>query len=451
MKFEPTKYKLENISTSRRFDDEGWLLTDPQSDKPSLIRAIYEKKQIEFKDDSCGIYKFSDWMPIHRTLLGSCAPITYKSKHLAKEFGLSNLYITFSGYWPEIGANMQTCSFKETEAYTVCGRLPKDNKKILVVASAGNTARAFAQVCSNNNIPLLITIPQEQLDALWFKKPLNDCVKFICTPPGSDYYDAIALAGKLVGSDNFIDEGGAKNVARRDGMATTVLSATQFIGKIPDFYFQAVGSGTGTIAAHESNIRLIEDGRFGNNMMKLIPSQNVPFTPMYDAWKAQSRSLLPICEDEARQKALKVDAKVLSNRKPPFSVPGGLFDSLKASNGDMIAITNEELELGCQLFEKLEGIDIYSASGVAVESLRKAIEKNIVAKNDIIMLNITGGGELRFKREHKCVSITPDFIFDIDESPKNVIKQVEILFHKREYIPFKKITEPNKKELIAKV
>lgn len=442
MKFEPTKYTLENISTSRRFNDEGWFLTDPESDKPSLIRAIYEKEQIEFKDDSYGLYKFSDWMPIHRTLRGSCAPITYKSKHLAKEFGLSNLYITFSGYWPEKGATMQTCSFKETEAFSVCGRLPKNNKKILVVASAGNTARAFAQVCSNNNIPILITIPQEHLDALWFKEPLNDCVKFICTPPGTDYYDAIALAGKLLKSDNFMDEGGAKNVARRDGMATTVLSAAQFIGKIPDSYFQAVGSGTGTIAAHESNIRLIKDGRFGDTIMKLIPSQNIPFTPMYDAWKAHSRSLLPISEDEARQKALKVDAKVLSNRKPPFSVPGGLFDSLEASNGDMIAVTNEELESACQLFEKLEGIDIYSASGVAVESLRKAVKNNIVNKEDIIMLNITGGGELRFKREHKCVGITPDLIFDIDESPENVIKKVEALFYKRTYVPQAKELEP---------
>ena len=64
---------------------------------------------------------------------------------------MDNLYITFSGYWPIIGARMQTCSFKETEAFSVCARLPKKgDKRVLVVQSAGNTARAFAQVCSDN-------------------------------------------------------------------------------------------------------------------------------------------------------------------------------------------------------------------------------------------------------------------------------------------------------------
>ena len=322
MEIKPTSYRLENSLTHRVFDDTGWLMADPEDSRPSLVRAIYDKKQIDFKDPSFGIYRFSDWLPVSRALKGSCAPVTYKSEYLAKKLGLKNLYITFSGWCPEKGATMRTCSFKETEAYSVCGRLAEDNKRILVVASAGNTARAFSQVCSDNNIPLVIAIPEDNLDALWFKDRLNDCVKVICSPKGSDYFDAIALAAKLNASPLFMEEGGAKNVARRDGMGTTVLSAAQVIGRIPDVYFQAVGSGTGTIAAYEANLRLKEDGRFGDHIMKLIPSQNVPFTPMYDAWKADSRALLPMDENDGRIKALQIKAPVLSNRKPPYSIAG---------------------------------------------------------------------------------------------------------------------------------
>ncbi|MFR4038353.1 MAG: hypothetical protein ACLTZT_11530 [Butyricimonas faecalis] len=36
----------------------------------------------------------------------------------------------------------------------------------------------------------------------------------------------------------FSPGGGAKNVARRDGMGTTVLSAVEKIGRIPDYYFR---------------------------------------------------------------------------------------------------------------------------------------------------------------------------------------------------------------------
>lgn len=188
---------------------------------------------------------------------------------------------------------MTTCSFKETEAYSVCGRIREDDDRILVVASAGNTARAFAKVCSDNNIRLLLSVPEDNISALWFDGPLNPCVKLICCERGGDYFDAISLSNQVLRSRKFYAEGGAKNVARRDGMGTTVLSAATTIGEIPDYYFQAVGSGTGAIAAWEANMRLNEDGRFGDKLMKLIVSQNAPFVPMYDAWRVDSREMLP--------------------------------------------------------------------------------------------------------------------------------------------------------------
>lgn len=428
MEFKPTAYTLQSCASKREFADSGWMLADKEDSSPAFVRAIYQNKQINFKDNSYGIYKFADWLPIHKMLEGSCAPVTYKSEGLAKKLGLNNLYITFSGWWPEKGATMQTCSFKETEAYSVCARLPKENEKILVVASAGNTARAFAKVCSENNIPIVIAIPYDNLNALWFKEPLNDCVKIICSPANTDYFDAIALAAKLNSSSKFIEEGGAKNVARRDGMGTTVLSAAEHIGRIPDSYFQAIGSGTGTIAAYEANLRLIEDGRFGNHLMKLIPSQNLPFVPMYDAWKADSRALLITDEDKAREDALKITAKVLSNRKPPYGIVGGLYDCLKATDGDIEIVTNEELDNACKLFEEIEGSDIHPAAGVAVCSLIKAVESGKVSKDEVIMLNITGGGEKRFKNEHKCIEVKPHLVIDAATSAEDVCAAVEGLF-----------------------
>lgn len=428
MTFRPTKYNLVCCATGRRFEDEEWTLADPQCSCPSLVRAEYEKKQYNPRTDLDGFYRFADWLPIKRTLAGSCAPVTYKSEGLAKELGLENLYITFSGYYPKIGARMMTCSFKETEAYSVCARLPEDNKKILVVASAGNTARAFAKVCSDNNIPLLLSIPEDNINALWFDKPLNDCVKIIAPPKGSDYFDAIALSDIACKSDMFMAEGGAKNVARRDGMGTTLLSAVEVIGRIPDAYFQAIGSGTGTIAAWENNLRLIEDGRYGTHKMKLYPSQNDPFTIMYDSWKIHSRSLVPMTPEEAREAAAVIDAKVLSNRKPPYSLAGGLFDAIEDAGGDIYKIDNEHLHTWQDKFLELEGIDIHCAAAVAVASLVQAVEDGTVRKDDVIMLNITGGGEELAKSEIDVVYATPHLVLDPSLPEETIISEVESLF-----------------------
>ena len=426
--FKATEYILESVKTGKQFKDEGWTLEAPNEKEPTLIRAIYKKKQIDVKDTSHGIYRFADWLPIHKTLQGSSAPVTYKSEGLAKHLGLSNLYITFSGYWPEKGANFPTCSFKETEAYSVCGRLSSDEEKILVVASAGNTARAFAQVCSENNIPLLLCVPEDYIDVLWFNKPINDCVKLVVTKSGSDYYDAIHLSNLACQLDNFIAEGGAKNVARREGMGTTVLSAVHEIGKIPDYYFQAVGSSTGAVAAWEANLRLINDGRFGDNKMKLMVSQNEPFKILQEAWRADSRDLMPMDDDEARKKVEAIIAKVLSNRRPPYSIPGGLYDAMKDAGGDVLTATNDELIEAGKLFEQLEGNDVHPAAAVATATLIKAVNDGTVDKDALIMLNITGGGEEKFKRENNITYLKPSHVFDISPDIDNVKKVLDELF-----------------------
>ena len=426
--FKPTKYTLKCVATGREFDDSGWILDDAECKTPSLVRAQYEKKQIELKPDSYGLYKFCDWLPVKRMLKGSSAPVTYKSEALAKHLGLDNLWITLNGYCPEKGVKMSTCSFKETEAYTVCARIDDKEERVMVVASAGNTARAFAKVCSDNNIKLLLAVPSDNLNALWFTEPLNDCVKLIACDKGGDYFDAINLSNLALKSSKFYAEGGAKNIARRDGMSTTVLSAVTTIGRIPDFYFQAVGSGTGAIAAWEANQRLIEDGRFGENLMRLIVSQNAPFVPMYDAWMADSREMLPYDTKKARRDAEIIDAKVLSNRKPPYSLAGGLYDALKATNGKIMVATNAQARRARKLFKELEGIDIYSAPSVALWSLIKMVEAGEIKKEDCVMLNITGGGEVRATQNKELWYLKPSKVFSLTPDVDEVVSYVETLF-----------------------
>lgn len=426
--FKPTKYTLKCIATGREFDDTGWILDDAECKTPSLVRANYASKQLNLKSEEYGFYKFCDWLPVKRILNGSSAPVTYKSEALAKHLGLSNLWITLNGYAPRHGVKMTTCSFKETEAYSVCARMDEREERVLVVASAGNTARAFARVCSDNNIKLLLAVPADNLDALWFTEPINDCVKLIACEKGGDYFDAINLSNMALKSHKFYAEGGAKNIARRDGMGTTVLSAVTTIGRIPDYYFQAVGSGTGAIAAWEANTRLIEDGRYGNNLMKLIVSQNAPFVPIYDAWRADSREMLAYDAKKARRDAELIDAKVLSNRKPPYTFAGGLYDALKATNGDVVVATNAQARRAGKLFKDLEGIDIHPAPAVALASLIKMVDSNLIDKDACIMLNITGAGEEAAKKNCELFYLKPIKTFALNATVDEVVNYVETIF-----------------------
>ena len=257
---------------------------------------------------------------------------------------------------------------------------------------------------------------------------LNNCVKVIASKAGSDYFDAIHLSNLVCKLERFLPEGGAKNVARRDGMATTVLSAVTTIGRIPDYYFQAVGSGTGAIAAWEANKRFIADGRFGNKKMKLVVSQNAPFLPIFDAWKAGSREILPLDDDLARKQVEEIKAKVLSNRKPPYPIIGGLFDALMDSAGDVIAVTNDQAEAAGKLFLETEGIGLHPAAAIATASLINSCNNKLLEKDAVVMLNITGGGEELFKKGRKLHYLKPAVIFNINPSLEEIDKKTKGMF-----------------------
>ncbi|MBO4665356.1 MAG: pyridoxal-phosphate dependent enzyme, partial [Paludibacteraceae bacterium] len=274
--------------------------------------------------------------------------------------------------------------------------------------------------------PVVICVPQDCLHDLWFRRKLDKCVKLIAVPHGCDYYDAIALGEKLAEDPQFFLEGGAKNIARRDGMGTTILSCVEKMGRIPDAYFQAVGSGTGAIAAWENACRLAADGRFGENNMRVYVSQNTPFTLMYDSWKAGSRALLDLAPEQGRRQAEMILAKVLSNRKPPYSLAGGLYDTLKASNGDVFLATNEDIMYWLLQFRNLEGFELLPAANVAVASLAQAVKEGTVKKDEYIMLNCTGGGSL-MAMSKGFVFKEPDLILSPDLPAEEIIRQVKAI------------------------
>lgn len=157
-------------------------------------------------------------------------------------------------------------------------------------------------------------------------------------------------------------------------------------------------------------------------------SQNEPFIPIYDAWKAGSRQLFPMDDNIARQQAAKISAKVLSNRKPPYSITGGLFDALVDSGGEVLKASNQEAEYAADLFYKTEGIDIHPAAAVATATLIKQVQDKKIPANALIMLNITGGGEELFKKDKELFYLKPSIVFDLDFNKEVIHASINELF-----------------------
>jgi cysteate synthase len=387
--------------------EEGFRLACDRKHGPALLEAVYAQQRLTLDDTAPGLFRYRSWLPVRRVLGKASRTVTYRSQALAKHLGLERLFIAFNGYWPERGATMTTGSFKELEAPSVLARLPENEDRSLVIASAGNTGRAFLQLASENAAKVTVVVPEFALPAMWTTVPKGENVRLVVLED-ADYFDAIQLAGAIVKLDGYHDEGGAKNVARRDGMGTVLLNAVEEIGAVPEHYFQAVGSGTGGIAAWEMMKRLHADGRYGDASMRLHLAQSTPFTPMTEAWSERRRDLPEWEPEKAKRRALAVHAPVLSNRKPPYGIIGGVFDALSDTGGAMYAISHEQAQQAGALFAELEGSDLDPAAEVAVAALIEAKTKQLIDPGQTILLNITGGGHLRARRDGLPIQAKPD-------------------------------------------
>ncbi|MGD0079800.1 MAG: cysteate synthase [Methanoregula sp.] len=396
------KYRVRCVAGNEIVDDISLLSCPHRHD--SLLRTEYSTRKLRLAPHK-GMYRYLAWLPVSAPLLPSGGPVTFTDPGLSRELGLPGLSISFSGYFPERGADLTTCSFKELEASPTMQRLQELGGKIPVIASAGNTGRAFAELSARCRRPVVIVIPEKAVPRLWTTEPAQDI--FLVAVRG-DYSDAIAVSTTLAAVPGCIPEGGAKNVARRDGMGTVMLDAAATTGRIPGHYFQAVGSGTGAIAAWEAAIRLIRDGSYGQQLPRLHLAQNEPFTPMVSAWAAHRREIVP-AEDmpDAAESIGKVMSDVLTNRNPPYGIRGGLFDALQETRGRMYGVRNEEGADAEKLIRETVGIDPDPAAAIATAALVQAVEKDIIGPGDHILLNLTGGGYERIREDFTLYPISP--------------------------------------------
>ena len=400
-------YQIRCTACGRLYPDTG--SNECPDRHAALQRTVYAAQRLNCANLP-GMMRFYDWLPIHKKPKVTAGPVTYMSKVFARELGLSHLYITFNGFWPERHADTRTCSFKELEAVPTMQRAAEKKSGILVVASAGNTGRAFAQVAASMKTPVVVVIPKKSLPRIWTTLPAD---KVLLITVDGDYSDAIHTSTGIANLPHLAAEGGAKNCARRDGMGTVLLDAAVTIGRIPDYYVQAVGSGTGAIAQHEAAQRLVCDGRFGHHLPRMILSQNFPFIPMANAWKAGRREIDPMTDmTDAEQAISQVYADVLTNRNPPYGITGGLFDSLTETGGEISAVMNDEAREAQQVFEECEGIDLDPAAGVTVASLMTAVREGHIDPRKIVMLNITGGGYRRVREEFDLIPVPETLVID---------------------------------------
>ena len=395
-----TDYNLKCLISGDVFKDNYTL----QYNDDALFHSNYHEK-LTVNENNEGIWKYLDWLPVSKSTKHNTGTVTYKSEGLAKKLGLNNLWITYHGYWPERGGLCPTGAFKDMEAVPTIQRLRDHGCSGVICASAGNTARAFSHFCDLDNFPLIVVVADIHAHRIWRTYASeNNCVKVVVVENGN-YADAKIVAKEIASKlEGWQLEGGAHNIARRDGIGSLILDAWNEIGCIPDHYFQGVGGGPGPIGVYEMMQRLIDFGLSEGPLAKIHLAQNPEHCPIHKAWQ-DGRSILQ--DSDFPEGDVEVYSDYLLSASPAYGPKGGIYDTLKSTNGETYVVERRDAINAGKMFEETEGIDIMTPAEVALGSLIQAIEEEKVDKDDCIVLNISGGGVKRLQMEKGNIVVEP--------------------------------------------
>ena len=92
------KYQLQCLKTGELIDDAYTL----HHTDNALLRAVYNEP-FTLRKNADGVWKYLSWLPVSQANRYVAGTVTYRAVALGEALGLSNLWVTYHGYWPEKG------------------------------------------------------------------------------------------------------------------------------------------------------------------------------------------------------------------------------------------------------------------------------------------------------------------------------------------------------------
>ncbi len=168
------RYFLRCTGCGPDHEDDGLRTACDAAHAPSLLRTVYAEKRFTPDCSARGILRYRQWLPVRNAPAASSLCATFQSEGLNAALKTPNLWLAFSGYWPQREAFLTTATFKELEAQAVVSRFPRDGT-VLVAPSAGNTAVSLAAAGSAAAVAALIVVPESIVRSLRFVQPIEEC------------------------------------------------------------------------------------------------------------------------------------------------------------------------------------------------------------------------------------------------------------------------------------
>ncbi|MEO6068934.1 MAG: threonine synthase [Chitinophagaceae bacterium] len=324
------------------------------------------------------MYRYFEMLPVQNEeniiSLGEGMTPLLPLKKLGDQDGFPNLFIKNESLNP-------TGSFKARGLSMAVSRAKELGIERCIIPTAGNAGGALAAYCAKAGLECVVVMPRHT----------PQLFKTECALYGAEVIlvdglinDCAQRAGEIQKKDGSFDVSTLKEPYRLEGKKTMGYEiAEQMNWLLPDVIIYPAGGGTGLIGIWKA----FEE-------MEKLGWIKKPFPKMIAVQAANCAPLLAAAADEANWKqTFKPQPSIANGLVVPY--PFGLKMMqrvIKESGGVVLTISEQEMSEGIKEVAKKEGIFLSPEGSATYKALHHLIQKNIIKKEDKIVLLNTGSG-----------------------------------------------------------
>ena len=364
--------KKEYESSFRYICDECFGPLDVKYDFPKVTKDTFAGREQTY-------WRYFELLPVESKSniisIGAGMTPLIKAERLGKALGLDNLYIKNDSVNP-------TFSFKDRPAGVAVSKAREFGLAAVGCASTGNLASATAAHAASGGLGCHVFAPSD-IEMAKITQALSYGANYIAV--NGTYDDANRIAAQIGDSRGI----GVVNINMRshyvEGSKTLAYEVAEQLGwQMPDHLVVPVGSGAMLNAICKGfeelqQLSMIKDV----SGMHMIAAQPHGCAPIVDAFKRNSREIVPVENPDTVAKSLAIgdpgDGRYVLKR-------------LKQYSGTAEESDNGEILDAILLLARTEGIFTEPAGGVSIAVLQKMVEQKKIDRDQTTVCYVTGNG-----------------------------------------------------------
>lgn len=339
----------------------------------------FSKHQLTSREKS--LWRYAEVLPVldpmNQVSLGEGFTPILPLPRLASTYSLQQLTLKDEGLNP-------TGSFKARGMSVAISKAKENGEKACIVPTAGNAGVAMAAYCARAGLEAIVVMPRHTPDA--FKE---ECLVYGATLILVDglINDCAARVRELNSRGDYFDVSTLKEPYRLEGKKTMGYEiAEQLNWTLPDVIMYPTGGGTGLIGIWKAFQEM-------RSLGWLAPDQPLP-----KLVAVQAEQCCPIVKTyfgEQTNSKHYVGQPTLANGLAvprPIGEPL-ILDTLRASQGTAIAISEADMLEGVRELGRHEGLFVAPEGGALWAAARQLLQQGWLRPDQHILLLNTGSGQ----------------------------------------------------------